>query len=400
MASEAEEEEQDVLTGDQDDVGGEDESDLDVGPNDSFEAVVVATDWTAETVLSQISRGNIQLDPEFQRRDAWARARKSRFIESLVVGLPVPQIVLAEKPKQRGVYIVLDGKQRLLTLTQFASAEDDDHTLRLSGLDIRRDLNGAGYLDLAPNDRNAFDNQTIRTVVVRNWDSDRFLFAVFLRLNTGNLPLSPQELRQALHPGDFVRFANSFTSNSVVFREMLGLSRPDFRMRDVELLVRYFGFHNFLPDYSGNLKPFLDTTCERLNLSWKSDESLIRASAEDCANAISSTLQIFGEDAFRRWNPSAKRYERPFNRAVFDVMTFYFRDHEVASQATENATAVREAFKYACIDPDFSAYLSRTTKTIDAIVNRLAYWGMELSKTLSTPLPVPHLDAGRIVYAG
>jgi Protein of unknown function DUF262 len=86
----------------------------------SVAAVVTGTDWTTETVVSQLKRGNIQLDPRFQRRDAWKRDRKSRFIESLIVGLPIPQIVLAESKRERGRFIVLDGKQRLLSILQGA----------------------------------------------------------------------------------------------------------------------------------------------------------------------------------------------------------------------------------------------------------------------------------------
>src|SRR4051812_41918067 len=82
-------------------------------------AVVTGTDWTTETVVSQLKKGNIQLTPRFQRRDAWKKDRKSRFIESLIVGLPIPQIVLAESKSERGKFIVLDGKQRLLALLQF-----------------------------------------------------------------------------------------------------------------------------------------------------------------------------------------------------------------------------------------------------------------------------------------
>src|SRR5687767_3559104 len=65
-------------------------------------AVVSGTDWTTETIVSQLERKNIQLAPRFQRRDAWKKDRKSRFIESLIVGLPIPQIVLAESKQDRG----------------------------------------------------------------------------------------------------------------------------------------------------------------------------------------------------------------------------------------------------------------------------------------------------------
>lgn len=93
----------------------------DLRPTRGHQAVVTGTDWTVETVLSQMRRGNFDLSPKFQRRDAWDAKRKSRFIESLILQLPVPQIVLAEKKNAKGQYIVLDGKQRLLALRQFAA---------------------------------------------------------------------------------------------------------------------------------------------------------------------------------------------------------------------------------------------------------------------------------------
>ena len=118
------------------------ETDEDISPLESGDfstAVVSGNDWTTETLINQINKGNILLNPAFQRRDAWDKTRKSKFIESLVLGLPIPQVVLAESKERRGSYIVLDGKQRLLSIRQFA-AEDGDtvyETLKLTGLDVR-----------------------------------------------------------------------------------------------------------------------------------------------------------------------------------------------------------------------------------------------------------------------
>jgi len=105
------------------------------------QAVLYASDWTVETVVSQLERGNIELNPQFQRRDAWNVRAKSRFIESVILGLPIPQIVLAEKVNQRGRYIVLDGKQRLLSLLQFTGKfNGPQNAFGLSGLQVRSDL--------------------------------------------------------------------------------------------------------------------------------------------------------------------------------------------------------------------------------------------------------------------
>src|ERR1022692_3636066 len=85
--------------------GGESEDDLQsLDPSVFGKAVVFATDWTAETIVGQLAKGNISLDPIFQRRDAWTAARKSRFIESIILGLPIPQIVLAEHQDSKGSF--------------------------------------------------------------------------------------------------------------------------------------------------------------------------------------------------------------------------------------------------------------------------------------------------------
>src|SRR5665647_2874723 len=108
-------------------VGAETESDAGViSPDGLRQAFVTASDWTTATIIDQLRRGNIDLNPRFQRREVWQPPRKSRFIESLLLNFPVPQIVLAEKQGQRGRYVVLDGKQRLLTLRQFC-VEAEEH---------------------------------------------------------------------------------------------------------------------------------------------------------------------------------------------------------------------------------------------------------------------------------
>src|SRR5690606_38118167 len=101
----------------------EDESDLKQKISNYENSVIWGTDWTTETIVNQLKKGNIDLNPKFQRRNAWSQINKSRFIESLILGLPIPQIILAEKKDLKGSYIVIDGKQRLLTIRSFFADE-------------------------------------------------------------------------------------------------------------------------------------------------------------------------------------------------------------------------------------------------------------------------------------
>jgi hypothetical protein len=360
-------------------------------------AVVTSTDWTAETILSQLRRGTIELNPNFQRRNAWSPPRQSAFIESLFLALPIPQLVLAERADERGTYLVIDGKQRLVTLLRFGShlVDSGDGTISpliLTGLKERPDLNGHSLAELEADpkfrgDVTSFLNQTVRTVVVRNWPNEAFLYLVFHRLNTGSVPLSPQELRQALHPGRFVQFADEFSLGSMTLQGVLGRREPDFRMRDVELLVRYFAFGWFLERYTGNLKEALDYTCKTLNRRWDREHEKIEVDALRCERAIEVTERIFADSAFRRWTGS--KFETRFNRTVFDIMTYYFKDQEVAALAEENADSVVSAYKRLSDDSEFSQSLQATTKTVHATYTRIGRWGEALSSVLETPVSVP-----------
>ncbi|CAM5578622.1 DUF262 domain-containing protein [Streptomyces canus] len=395
---------------DWDDVDGEEEdTTAAVTSEEVTRAVVTDTDWTAETILSQLRRGNIQLNPRFQRRDAWNKARKSRFIESLVLGLPIPQIVLAEDKNRRGKFIVLDGKQRLLALRQFAAGssfaaseeEEDFKGFSLTGLEVRQDLrlatlrkmeNDDSYVD----DLNSLLNETIRTVVVRRWPNEDFLNLVFLRLNTGSVKLSPQELRQALHPGPFTDFLDDCASESDWLRAALRIDKPDFRMRDVEVLLRYFGFQFTLDDYTGNLKKFLDDTVNLLNAQWAKEHVRIKQIGDNCNEAIEATFKIFGDNAFYRW--AGGKYEGRFNRAVFDVMTYYFSEKSVRARAFSRAPAVESSFRELCdTNQRFVESIQTTTKTPLATHRRLSLWGEALGGAIEMQLRVPELRDNRLV---
>lgn len=382
--------------------GAEDEDDLSRIRAAQFrETLIAATDWTTETILRQLDRKNININPEFQRRDAWTQERKSTFIESVILGLPIPQLVLAESKTKKGAYIVLDGKQRLLALRQFVSDGSDGYSrLILKGLEQRPELNGLSLADMKadPNfasDVSAFENETIRTVVVKNWPNESALYLIFLRLNTGSVALSPQELRQALHPGPFVSFVDETSSTIEGLRFILNTRRADFRMRDAELLVRYYAFQYFFENYHGNMKSFLDETCEKLNEEWERSQAEIREKIGSLERAFDATIEIFGRDAFCKWDGSS--YERRPNRAIVDIMTYYFSDPSIAEGARANSAAIRSRFNALCEEPDFRRALETTTKSIDATVHRFSIWGSHLHKILDVSLRIPTTVNRRIV---
>ena len=151
------------------------------------------------------------------------------------MGLPVPQLVLAEERARRGSYIVIDGERRLLALRQFAATDDDAEfdELRLRGLEVWDDLMGKtlaklqddfGYQDSLA----VFDNQTIRTVVVRNWPSEDFVYLVFFRLSPEACLCLRRNSAELCIQGRSWTSLTIFATNSAAIRRALRLSKQTF----------------------------------------------------------------------------------------------------------------------------------------------------------------------------
>lgn len=370
----------------------EDESDL---PKDKIgdpsQSVLFNTDWTVSTIVQQIERKNIDLDPEFQRRTAWDATRRSRLIESLIIGMPIPNIVLAETKEARGRFIVIDGKQRLASLYDFIS-EQSATNFSLSGLEIKQNLNGLTFKDLKSlnsDDATYLENSPIRTVVIRNWPTDYFLYVLFDRLNSGSLPLSPQELRRALLPGAFLDYVDEFLANSVSIKRVLGISKPDRRMRDSEIVLRYVALERKYPEYGGNFKEFLDEAVKYYNAEWDARKPELDSILSKLEKALEVSSRIFEpHQLFRKWNGT--KFENRMNRALFDAVVRYFSDPSVEAAAVARKDKIVEAMKHICVnDADFKRAIELTTKTPVATATRLAKWGAVLAHIIGREYDVP-----------
>lgn len=357
-------------------------------PRGATAASVSGTDWTTETIVSQLQKGNIQLNPRFQRRDAWGRDRKSRFIESLILGLPIPQIVLAESKDDRGKFIVLDGKQRLLSILQFwGFGEGENNAYALAALTLRPDLKRRTFEDLSTSTElepefNALCNQPIRTVVLRNWKDTDFLHTVFLRLNTGSVALSPQELRQALLPGEFSDYIDDTAAESPGLRKLLGNDGPDPRMRDIEILGRFLAFRFFASEYPGRMKEFLDNTFRKFNQNWGAREEEVGAAIADFEAGVKALVAIFGDSIAR------KPDSRQFNRAIFDALIYYHSQSRVRRLASGKTQKIRDAYQHLFrANSQFVVAVESDTAGAPNTAMRLRLWAEALSKAVGASVP-------------
>ena len=351
------------------------------------QTIVYNLDWTIATVLTQLQEGAIDLQPQYQRRDAWTVGRKSKLIESFILGLPVPPVVLAERREAKGSFIVLDGKQRLTTLAQFTGNFPSSplNGFALTELPLLPALEGVTFTELLEQEthsqtRNAFLNQPLKTAIMRGWESADLLHIVFHRLNSQVVPLSPQELRQALIRGPFMTFINEYSAKSTTMRWLLGLEGPDFRMRDTELLLRLLALTQYRDEYRGDLRKFLDRLAQKLSAAWDTmaDQTVAALSR------IEEALELWGlvlerERVGRKFVEG--KYEGRLNRAVLDAQVYAALDPVIEAKVRARPDRAKKAFENLMAkDTSFRRAIESTTKSVDAVRYRMDALQAALSK--------------------
>ncbi|HEX4464531.1 MAG TPA: DUF262 domain-containing protein [Solirubrobacterales bacterium] len=228
----------------------------------------------------------------FQRDFVWSKPQSDRFIESFLLGFPVPGIFLVQGSE--GVYLVLDGQQRLRTLQAFYAGTLRERTFRLQH--VQKDFRGLAYDDLETDARRRLDNSIIHATVVRQEvpsEDQSGIYKIFERLNTGGTLLQPQEIRVALFNGPLIGLLRDLNEDEH-WRAMCGNRSK--RLKDQELILRFFAFRARSKKYEAPMKEFLNTYT-----AWNLD--LGRQSAKELKTAFQATTQLiherFGERAFR-----------------------------------------------------------------------------------------------------
>lgn len=359
--------------------------------NAAYDISINARDWTVETIVQQVRQGNIDLDPAFQRRNAWRDLRRSRLIESFILSFPVPQIVLAENPHKKKSYLVIDGKQRLMTIAGFFLPEHRAYWKepRITGLEFLKALNGVGLDELISEQRFAqyrrqLENADIRATVISGFRGEGVLYDIFYRINTGSVPLSSQELRQVLNRGDFARYLLEATSVENALWRLLGINEPDARLRDVELLLRLIAWGEFSKLYAGNMKKFLDDSMKSLNKSWPNTSKRIEIVGAQIMDAIGAVQIVFGDSAGKKFKSG--KYESALNRALLEVQTLYLVDPDVRAAAIRKKSAIVREFEKLSTKPAFLSSIESTTKSVENTRIRFGHVHEMLESVLKTKI--------------
>lgn len=305
------------------DVVDESEED-DSYPIDQYDLVSSPNDFNTRTLVDFIDSGVVTI-PGFQRNYVWDAKRASRLIESIIVGLPIPQVFLYEQDRDK--FLVIDGQQRLMSIYYFVK---ERFPLREKLLEIslisagrsRRDVdvlvndeyftdfhlilpeNAPGqpnrfhehrYSDLDEDYKTRFDLRTIRNVIVRQIrpSGDEAMYEIFNRLNSGGVNLTPQEIRQCMYYSDFYDILYQ-TNTQEQWRDLVGVAIPDTRMKDVEILLRGFAMLINGKSYRPSMVKFLNQFsqdarafgCERLEQL----EALLQSFLDSCRDLPSDAF--------------------------------------------------------------------------------------------------------------
>jgi hypothetical protein len=201
--------------------------------------------------------------PDYQREFIWEEKRQSRFIESLLLGLPVPLIFVAEI-EEDGRLEIVDGSQRIRTLSAFLNDE-----LQLKGLEKLTELNNTVFSQLQSSRQRKFKNISMRMIVLSSKATEEIRNEMFDRINTSSVPLLPMETRRGIYRGKFTDFVTELSKEKLFKKLCPIMSYFNGRREEEELILRFFAFSEAFPNFNlvdkNGVARFLDNYLENKN---------------------------------------------------------------------------------------------------------------------------------------
>lgn len=326
-------------------------------PWDPGKIRITTKHFSLRDVVDQIGEKEIDLSPDFQRDYVWKRRQRTRLVESILLGIPLPAFYFNQD--KDGTYQVVDGVQRLSTISLFMK---DGHVLDRIDLEYLQNLHGFKYsqLDLAALRR--FRSTQIVVHVIEPQTPDEVKYDIFGRVNTLGSPLSAQEIRHAMSRARSRLFLKELSELPIFDKATRwhywrrdieaegGLVRDSGRMTNRELALRFCAFRHytneeyrqhtsldaFLVEYTRRL----DGTSEQGAAISDEDMNILRA---DFERAMENACHVLGKAAFRRWPPGQAR-RGPINRAVFESQAIALADYPLDLLMSKKDVIV-EAFR-------------------------------------------------------
>jgi hypothetical protein len=317
------------------------------------------------------------LKPELQRYYVWDKPEASRFIESILLGLPVPSIFLANTADDKK--LIIDGYQRIMTVFDYVKKgiwRKDGKTFKLSNTDrINERYRGKAYSELAEQDQRRIRSTTIHAIVFEQKapnDNDTSLYQVFERINTGGRALMPQEIRNCVNQGPFNDLLFEVNDNHY-WRSLFGKDEVDPRMRDMEFILRFLALDSdFIKNNESSnisLKKYLN---EFMGSSNSQNDEIINERRDKFNFVMQFISENIGDNAF--YNITAgddTKIRKRFYPTIFDALcpaVAIAYKHFGEDIPTENLETKRlELLK----DEEFKKFISEGTMQISHIHGRI-----------------------------
>jgi hypothetical protein len=338
------------------DVGVDDES-AEEATSASFSITSYGADYPVDTLVKRM-KDQAFFIPKFQRNFVWSQRHASRFIESLLMGLPVPGIFLY-KEAETGKHLVVDGQQRLRTLQYFYSGLFLDKAFRLIG--VRKEWDGKSYEELETSEQLRLDDSILHATIFQQdqpKNTLRSLYFVFERINSGGIRLSPQEIRNCISQSIVLEAARALNENPD-WRAIFG-KKKNTRLKDQELVLRALAMMNGRQQYAAPMRDFLNTFAS--NEEEVVDGKTIAQLSGTFQRSIAAINKSIGQRAFR---PSGT-----LNAAVFEAVMVGISERVRGNQTEPNAQKVIEAYEKLLADQDFKDATERATAREELVKTR------------------------------
>ncbi|WP_058554285.1 DUF262 domain-containing protein [Thiohalocapsa sp. ML1] len=359
----------------------------DTGPNaalvkpwDPRKIRITTKSFTLREVVDQIGEGDIELAPDFQREFVWKQRQRTRLIESILLGIPLPAFYFNQDTE--GKFQVVDGVQRLSTIRDFMGGLP---RLAVDDLEYLKELDGNAFNDLDPALLRRLRTTQIVVHVIEPQTPEDIKYDIFSRVNTLGEPLSAQEIRHAMSKARSRKFLKGLVqlpsfdraTCSYFFRKGSGEPvRDSKRMADRELVLRFCAFRVAAAAYrqSANLDAFLVDFTRRIDGAATASDPLTDDDLDDLATAFDRAMlnahAILGEEAFRRVHPETGR-RGPMNRAIFEAQSIALSTHSF-EVLEPHADDIKDAFLEAFDDPDYLKAVTVATGDPVAVDRRLS----------------------------
>lgn len=331
-------------------------------------------DLTFRELVSMYQDGDLE-KPELQRKYVWNRLEASRFIDSVLLGLPVPSIFLAKTEDNKR--LIVDGYQRIMTVYDYISGifSGDGKVFKLSTSEmIHSEWRGKAFAELSEEHKRAIRLYSIHAIVFeqKHPQDDTGMYQIFERINTSGRTLKPQEIRNCVYHGSFNQLL--FEINKLpLWRKIIGSENEDGRMADIELILRFFAFSDFKESAAAQQKQI--NLVKYLNEYMGKNACIDQEQATKLKSTFTTTMQYLvegiGEHLFRtaKEKNGVLTWSSKVNPVIFDAVCVAT---VIVNMPNKTGIDLQQRYEQLLLNPEFqSVTRQRTTNTEN--INRRIY---------------------------